>query len=38
MKGLNVAAGQLTYEPVARDQGLDYTAPEEALAKTTAVV
>ena len=25
MKGLNVAAGKLTYEPVARDQGLEYT-------------
>jgi alanine dehydrogenase len=36
MKGLNVAAGQLTYEPVARDQGLDYTAPEDALAKVPA--
>jgi len=32
MKGLNVAAGKLTYEPVARDQGLEYTAPEDALA------
>ena len=32
MDGLNVAAGKLTYEPVARDQGLDYTAPEDALA------
>ena len=32
MKGLNVAAGRLTYEPVARDQGLEFTAPEEALA------
>jgi alanine dehydrogenase len=32
MRGLNVAAGKLTYEPVARDQGLDYTAPEDALA------
>jgi alanine dehydrogenase len=31
MKGLNVAAGQLTYEPVAREQGLDYVAPEAAL-------
>jgi alanine dehydrogenase len=31
MRGLNVAAGQLTYEPVARDQGLEYTAPEDAL-------
>jgi alanine dehydrogenase len=32
MRGLNVAAGKLTYEPVACDQGLDYTAPEDALA------
>jgi alanine dehydrogenase len=32
MRGLNVAAGKLTDEPVARDQGLDYTAPEDALA------
>ncbi|HEV2062315.1 MAG TPA: alanine dehydrogenase [Solirubrobacteraceae bacterium] len=32
MKGLNVAAGHVTYEPVARDQGVEYTPPEEALA------
>ena len=32
MQGLNVAAGKLTYEPVARDQGLEYTPPEDALA------
>ena len=32
MEGLNVAAGKLTYEPVARDQGLEYTPPEDALA------
>ena len=31
MKGLNVAAGKVTYEPVARDQGVDHTPPEEAL-------
>jgi alanine dehydrogenase len=36
MHGLNVAAGRLTYEPVARDQGLDYTPPEEALAVVPA--
>jgi hypothetical protein len=30
---LNVAAGQVTYEPVARDQGLDFTPPQEALAQ-----
>jgi alanine dehydrogenase len=29
--GLNVAAGQVTYEPVARDQGLTFTPPAEAL-------
>ncbi len=32
LAGLNVAGGKVTYEPVARDQGLDYTPPEEALA------
>jgi alanine dehydrogenase len=31
MKGLNAAAGRLTYEPVARDQGLEFTPPSEAL-------
>src|SRR5207342_2847106 len=31
MAGLNVAAGKVTYEPVARDQGLEYTAPQSAL-------
>src|SRR5690242_15383048 len=36
MKGLNVAAGKLTYEPVARDQGLEYTAAEDALAAVPA--
>jgi alanine dehydrogenase len=36
MKGLNVAAGRLTYEPVARDQGLEYTPPEDALAAVPA--
>jgi alanine dehydrogenase len=36
MRGLNVAAGKLTYEPVARDQGLDYTPPEDALAVVPA--
>jgi alanine dehydrogenase len=30
--GLNVAAGRLTYEPVARDHGLEFTAPSDALA------
>jgi alanine dehydrogenase len=32
MRGLNVAAGVVTYEPVARDQGLELTAPADALA------
>ena len=32
LKGLNVAAGKVTYEPVARDQGLEYTTPADALA------
>ena len=32
MKGLNVAAGKLTYAPVALDQGLEYTPPADALA------
>jgi alanine dehydrogenase len=36
MLGLNVAAGQLTYEPVARDQGLDFTPPAQALEAVTA--
>jgi alanine dehydrogenase len=31
MNGLNVAAGKLTYEPVARDQQLDYTPARDAL-------
>ena len=31
LSGLNVAAGQVTYEPVARDQGLAFTPPTEAL-------
>lgn len=36
MKGLNVAAGHLTYEPVAEDQGVSYVTPEEALERVTA--
>jgi alanine dehydrogenase len=36
MEGLNVAAGKLTYEPVARDQGLEYTAPQDALEAVAA--
>ena len=31
MKGLNVAAGHVTYEHVAEDQGVAHIAPEEAL-------
>jgi alanine dehydrogenase len=31
LDGLNVAAGKLTYEPVARDQGLEYTPARDAL-------
>jgi len=36
MEGLNVAAGQVTYAPVARDQGLEVTDPEDALARVAA--
>jgi len=32
LAGLNVANGKVTYEPVARDQGREYTDPREALA------
>jgi alanine dehydrogenase len=31
MAGLNVCAGQVTYAPVAQDQGLEYTPPAQAL-------
>ncbi|HZO37529.1 MAG TPA: alanine dehydrogenase [Solirubrobacteraceae bacterium] len=31
LAGLNIAAGSVTYEPVARDQGLTHVAPEQAL-------
>ena len=34
--GLNVCGGQLTYAPVARDQGLEYVAPEVALGALVA--
>jgi alanine dehydrogenase len=37
LNGLNVCAGQLTYEPVARDQGLELTEPLEALGRLGAV-
>src|SRR3954471_19035880 len=33
LEGLNVAAGQITYAPVAHDQGLSATDPLEALAR-----
>jgi alanine dehydrogenase len=36
LKGLNVAAGKLTYEPVAQDQDREYTSPEDALALVPA--
>jgi alanine dehydrogenase len=36
MQGLNVAAGHVTYEPVATDQGLEYTPPAAALALAPA--
>jgi alanine dehydrogenase len=36
MLGLNVAAGQVTYEPVAKDQGLEFTPAAEALEAVAA--
>jgi alanine dehydrogenase len=36
MLGLNVARGKVTYEPVAKDQGLDFTPPTEALEAVAA--
>jgi alanine dehydrogenase len=36
MDGLNVVAGKLTYEPVARGQGLEHTPAEDALAALAA--
>jgi alanine dehydrogenase len=36
LAGLNVCGGHLTYEPVARDQGLDWTDPMEALGALSA--
>jgi len=36
MLGLNVAGGKITYEPVAKDQGLEFTPPAEALQAVTA--
>ena len=34
--GLNVAGGQVTYEPVAKDQALEFTPPAEALQAVAA--
>jgi alanine dehydrogenase len=36
MDGLNVAAGKLTYEPVAAGQGLEHTPARDALAAVGA--
>src|SRR5437763_5945845 len=36
MLGLNVAGGKVTYEPVASDQGLEFTPPAEALEAVAA--
>jgi alanine dehydrogenase len=36
MLGLNVAGGKVTYEPVAKDQGLEFTPPAEALQAVAA--
>ncbi len=36
LDGLNVAGGKVTYEPVARDQGLDYVPATEALEQVAA--
>jgi alanine dehydrogenase len=36
LRGLNVAAGRLTYEPVARDQGVEFSAPHEVLHSVSA--
>ena len=36
MDGLNVADGKLTYEPVARDQELEFVRPQDALAAVVA--
>ncbi len=36
LQGLSVCAGRLTSAPVARDQGLAYTPPDEALATASA--
>jgi alanine dehydrogenase len=36
MRGLNVAAGQVTYAVVAHDQGLPHVPPEQALAQVNS--
>jgi hypothetical protein len=36
MLGLNVAGGQVTYAPVAEEQGLQYTPAPDALAALAA--
>jgi alanine dehydrogenase len=36
MLGLNVAGGKVTYEPVAKDQGLEFTPAAEALQAVAA--
>jgi alanine dehydrogenase len=36
MAGLNVAAGAVTSEPVARDQGRERVTPQDALARVAA--
>jgi alanine dehydrogenase len=36
MLGLNVAAGQVTYEPVAKEQGLEFTPAAQALEAVAA--
>jgi alanine dehydrogenase len=38
MRGLNVAAGQVTYAPVARDQGLPAVTPATALESLAATI
>jgi len=37
LAGLNVCNGHVTYEPVARDQGLEFTPPADALRAVAAV-
>ncbi len=38
LAGLNVAAGKVTYEPIARDQSLSFTPPRDALQAVAAAV